>query len=465
MLDVRSFHFGIADIIQHLHPPCWTIPESLRAQNRLSAKWRKDRAVLHARTRLSPEEIDAFQLERIALIVDLAFASNPFYHQLYKSVGYRSGDITNWDAYFSLPSISKEDIIGNFGSFTSGRLLPPENCYRSRTSGSSGQILTIMKDEAENDQYKLMCLRLYEQMLGRERYPEEWSYEIYFAPPRHTSLNGAFPTFTVSQDCPPEAVVSHILKLKPKILSGFASYFLRMAALSIDLDGHGIAAISTHSEGSTRAERKKISSYFGVPVFDDYSSEELDLIATECQAGHYHLVEDNVRVDVLNPDNDGVGEIIATSLVGMYMPFIRYRQGDIIRLSKKEKNCTCGNNFRNLDALMGRTDQLLKSRFGRNIAADRVMGLIDRTLIPSHSQIAEFRVEQRDLGLIELFVVPEDREKGPNPVTIESFRAGLRKLFEDFTLIVRLVEVSTMPPVRSYKRRLIVNHLLDGRFP
>ncbi len=51
---------------------------------------------------------------------------------------------------------------------------------------------------------------------------------------------------------------------------------------------------------SSKNERQNFSRELGgIPVLDEYSSEELTLIALELPCGHYHLCEDTVRVDML----------------------------------------------------------------------------------------------------------------------------------------------------------------------
>src|SRR5262249_13898026 len=153
--------------------------------------------------------------------------------------------------------------------------------------------------------------------------------EIYLAPQRITSFCGDYPVFTLSQDCPTGLALEHIKRVQPSILTGFPSYFLRMSKENARPEKLSIEAICTNSEASTEQERQLISAWFGAPVFDEYSSEELYLIATQCEHGRYHLVEDNVRVDVYRPDSSGLGEVVGTSLTNFYMPFIKYRQGDL----------------------------------------------------------------------------------------------------------------------------------------
>lgn len=450
MYDVAQA-FGVDGVLQHRHSSDDRRPESLAGQRRLARKWARERESLHARTQLDPEIIDTRQLELISRLIDNAFATVPFYYELYRAAGYRSGDIVSWEDYHSLPILTKDVILSNFEGFVASRALPSSLCYSSRTSGSSGRTLTILQDDAASDLGALFYLRHYEQLLGRQRRPDEWLYEVYLAPPRYSSLDGAFPTFSLSQDCPPELAAEHLARLKPTVLAGFPSYFLRLIEAAPDLRRAGVDAICTNSEASTPRERERISDAFGASCFDEYSSEELYLIATQCRHGLYHVVEDNVRVDVIDADETQLGDIIATSIVNQYMPFIRYRQGDVVRLGRV--GCACGNRFRSLDALMGRADQFLRGPKHKAVAPDRVMALYDRTLIPASARVSEFSIFQSELGRVSVFIVPEGESASAD--SLGAFVSGLQAIFEDPQLKVDIHTVREMPRRVSHKRRLI----------
>ncbi len=459
MLDVRSFHFGMDEIKAHLHPLGARPPETLRAQQRLLAKWRANRSFIHDRVRMDPAEVSRQQLERIAILVDTVFATNPFYHQLYKSAGYTSGDIVTWNDYNALPAITKDDIINNYELFIGKEALAGLQYYRARTSGSSGRILEVLRDYGTADRYGMCRLRFYEQVLGRERQPTEWVYEIYLASSRFSSLDGQYPVFTLSQDCPPTATLEHLKLFRPAVLAAFPSYLMRMINLPGDFSKLGIIAICTNSEGSSKGERKRIAERFGAPVFDEYSSEELSLIATQCRQGQYHLVEDCVRADVRYPDTDGCAEIVATGLLSTNMPFIRYRQGDVIQLGSMDSICECGSRFRTLDQLLGRADQFLMKSDGIIVPPDRVMGLYDRTLVTPEARVSEFQLLQDEIDRVDLFVRLAPGADSPGHDVLEAFIAGLKGLFGDLSPEVCLHVVEEMPSMLSHKRRLITNRV------
>ena len=459
VVDVTLCTFGLNEISPFVLRNLKT-PETLSAQRRLLRKWDLRSKSLHAFCSQDPEITKAWQLDQISKLVDFAYSNHPFYHKLYFDAGFRKGDIVEWNDYYSLPIIDKPKIAANFDLFINPCLSAiSEPYYTSVTSGSSGRILTAMFDQAMIDEDILRCMRFYEQMLGRQRSPSEWLYQIYVAAPPFSTLDGKFPTFTTSNECPAETLIKHLQALKPTIISGLPSYLLRLGELAKNQASLGIQAISTNSETSTVAEREKIAVLFGCPVFDEYSSVELGLIATQCSQGRYHITEDNVRVDVEYVDDLGFGQIVTTSLINSFMPFIRYSQGDIIQIQADHIFCSCGSTFRFLDSFLGRTDQNLQSSTIGNIPSDRVMALYDRTLLAPEANIAEFQIVQHEIDTIELFAVPCKKSVGIKSAVLELFCTELKALFACDSLDIRYTELEALPPEKSYKRRLIKNNI------
>jgi phenylacetate-CoA ligase len=301
----------------------------------------------------------------------------------------------------------------------------------------------------------MQVMRYLDQMLGEKRQPEDLFYKIYVASPPFSSLLGKYPQFTLSNDCPPELALKHLKQVRPAILGGFATYLDRLCELVTDPSELGIRAINTNSEASTEAQRRRIAQMLGAPVSDEYSSVEMGLIATQCSEGRYHIVEDNVRLDVINPDGDGMGEVVLTSLINGFMPFIRYRQGDNVKVASGLAPCACCNRFRYLESFLGRTDQQLISRTIGNVPADLIMSLYDRVLLVPEANLAGFQIVQKKLDEVVVTVVPANPTQVVNRELITTFSTGLKELFGDSGLHIRIDERSEMPPERSHKRRLI----------
>ncbi len=455
MLALQEYAAELSEIAPFIHVNK-KVPETPERQRKLLLKWESSKSLLHAATCADPEQIDRWQLERIALLVDYAYRTHPFYNKLYRQVGFETGDIVSWSDYHALPTITKQDIIQNTELFGIANLSPTlAECYSSTTSGSSGNVLTSRFDTAMIHQDTMQVMRYLDQMLGGQRQPDDLFYKIYVVSPPFSSLLGKYPQFTLSNDCPPELALKHLKQVRPAILGGFATYLDRLCELVTDPSELGIRAINTNSEASTEAQRRRISETFGVPVSDEYSSVEMGLIATQCSEGKYHVVEDNVRLDVVNSDGDGMGEVVLTSLINGFMPFIRYRQGDNVKIASGHSTCACGNRFRYLESFLGRTDQQLISRTIGNVPSDLIMSLYDRILLVPQANLAGFQIVQKKPDEILVTVVPANPAQGVDKQRITAFTTGLKELFRDGGLTIRVEERSEMPPERSHKRRLI----------
>lgn len=460
-IDVDAFTYGIEEIARHALNKRSFRPAGLLEHSRLQRMWEVSGPDMMQRANWSEDAMQRWQLERLRFLVDLAYSYVPFYRKLYHSVGYRTGDIVSWSDYHKLPEISKADIAGNEAELLNPLLGDRRGFHQNRTSGSSGKSLTIYRDDAAVDVHTLQWIRQYGLMMGRPLASDEWRYETYLAPPRFSSVGSLFPMFTVSQDCPPGEIASHISRLRPTVLASFPSFLSRLASECGDLHRYGVRLVVTNSEASSREERRALSKIFKVPVQDEYSSEEMQIIASECRCGTYAINEDNVRVDV-DGQEGSVGEMIATNLWNIQMPLIRYRHGDLVRISEAEAGpCRCGIRWRRITELHGRIDDALTAPRGK-ISTDQVLGLYDRTLIPMKSGIAEFQIVQTAPRKIVLHMVLQQGVVKPEPSAIADFRSGLENLFgveiEFCTNVCTAIDYEGRT-----KRRLVLNKLLSSK--
>lgn len=452
---VEAHHSGIPEIQRYMHRYDKRVAETRTGQLRLRRRWDADRERLHRRTRWSPELIAEWQLDRIAALVDYAYNAIPFYRELYSACGYRTGDIVSWSDFDALPVVRKADMIA---AFPEANVLPgvdPQACYGARTSGSTGVPMTLIQDDLSAERWMVNRMRQFEMMAGERLLPEDWIYNVYLSTWSFTSFAGAYRTFSVSEDCPARAIAEHIEKLRPKVLSVFPSFLGRLADCAGDLAQFGVKCICTNSESSSRAERQAYAEHFGAPVLDEYASEELSIIATECRHGRYHVVEDRIHVGIVNADEDGIGDIVGTDLSNIYMPMIRYAQGDLIAWTGKHGHCDCANNFRYIERFLGRADQALQSAAIGRVPPDRVMNLCDRTFVSYESGIAQFRVIQRAVESVEVLLVLRGSQDIASPTILEQFRAGLAELFQS-QLHVQYTYVPRLPELSSHKRRMIL---------
>jgi len=122
--------------------------------------------------------------------------------------------------------------------------------------------------------------------------------------------------------------------------------------------------VNSSSEVLTAEARAKATRAWHVPPFNVYAATETGGIAAECHHhGGMHLFEDLVIPEVVDDDYQPVpagqpgDRLLVTVLSSRTIPLIRYELTDRVRLSTKR--CPCGLPFRLLDAIEGRTDDIL----------------------------------------------------------------------------------------------------------
>jgi phenylacetate-CoA ligase len=119
------------------------------------------------------------------------------------------------------------------------------------------------------------------------------------------------------------------------------------------------------------ALRKAFEDAWGAPLYDNYGSHEIGLVAFECALKTRHINEDTAYLEICDevdghvlPDGQ-IGNVVATSLYRSIPPFIRYNLRD--RMARyPHTTCLCGLCSRTMSAMMGRADEMVKLR-GTNI--------------------------------------------------------------------------------------------------
>lgn len=129
--------------------------------------------------------------------------------------------------------------------------------------------------------------------------------------------------------------------------------------------------------GILKKTRTWIETFWQAPVCVTYGlTETATSLGFEClRRDGYHLNEFDFFVEILNPDNEGYGEIVVTTVNRRVMPLIRYRTRDVARII--EDPCPCGLPFRRLSTLRGRLDEIVASVWG-NVHPDFFEKIFER---------------------------------------------------------------------------------------
>jgi phenylacetate-CoA ligase len=216
------------------------------------------------------------------------------------------------------------------------------------------------------------------------RYPFWWRQAyVYTSEYPLLRVPGLYPLTFIPTAAEPERILEALERVAPHVLHTYPTVLRDLIALAPErMATLRLRGVSVGSELSTQPERDAWAAVLGVPVRDEYSTEELGRIASQCPAGSYHLHEDIVKTEIVDEagrPTDGVGEVVGTELHNRTMPFVRYRQGDLARIT--DERCRCGRRTRLLVDLVGRRNDGFVLPDGRHLPAGFLLDVCYRAIL------------------------------------------------------------------------------------
>jgi phenylacetate-CoA ligase len=365
---------------------------------------------------LPEADIRQKQFARIKELVELACNDIPVYRDKYKAAGFSPDDLRGYDDIQKIPVITKQELIAAFPD----RCLHPayrrEDLFPTRSSGSSGQTLLIRVDYDAILTDTIQGIRQFALQSGLKYGPSDLLAHVYTVPWWFDSVGGDYQMAFISNLLPPQQVAGHLRDIAPRILSCYPSNLEALVPHADDFRDPLCLAV-THSEYSSRSARRAWAERLGCPVLDEYSSEEATRIALELPCGHYHVCEDSVHLDVLDPSTlapQAPGEsglAVITNLLNQAMPFIRYVQGDYV--TRPATPAPCGVHWSQIATIDGRMNDAFINRHGRKVPAGSLLDVTYRWMFDRDLHLAQFELVQKRPDLVEVkFVLGEGTTEG-----------------------------------------------------
>jgi phenylacetate-CoA ligase len=169
----------------------------------------------------------------------------------------------------------------------------------------------------------------------------------------------------------------------------------------------------------------------------------------------YHLDEFNFWFEIIEPDAEGYGELVVTTLSRRTMPLIRYRVRDITRWV--EEPCPCGATLRRIEKIRGRRDEMVVMGAG-NMYPEIFEGVLhDVEGISDNWQVAV-----RQEGLHDVLEFRTELSDRITPAAVENaIRENLRSRYPDvwanqgcgmYRLAFRFLPSGTLGQARKPRR-------------
>lgn len=411
---------------------------------------------------LSRAELEALQQRRLGELLRLARDHCPWHARRLVAAGLDPNTDFTLEDFRRLPTMDKQDIREHGNGMVWREV--PGGAHRYTTGGSSGQPLVFYfgrRRQASDAAGRMRARRWWGVEVGEpEVYlwgaPVELNKADLVRRVRDRLFNqlvlNAFEMSRRNMDQYLEAIRG----FRPRCIYGYASSLALLAAHAREKGGvrvPGLRVVCTTGEPLYPHQRSLISEAFGVPVANEFGSRDIGFTAHESPAGQMLLMSESILLEVLDAQGRPVppgeaGEAVMTGLCSEAQPFIRYRTGDMVRLS--DEPCREGRGLHVIEEVLGRTTDFVVRADGTIMHALALIYVLRE--LPT---VAEFRIVQHEMDRLEVMVVPA---AGWGERDAARVRAGLQaRLGEEVKIELRLLE--SIPPTASGKYRYVVSHV------
>jgi phenylacetate-CoA ligase len=218
-----------------------------------------------------------------------------------------------------------------------------------------------------------------------------------------------------------------------------------------------IKLIVAAGDRMTEVYRSYVQDVWHAPVVLGYGSTEAGGgVGMECQRQDgYHIDEFNFLFEIADPDDEGYGELVMTTLSRRTQPLIRYRMRDVVRFI--DEPCPCGATLRRISKIKGRRDEMVV------MGAGNMHPEIFETVLSDVQGVTEkWQVAVRQEGLHDILEFRLELSNGSNPGVIgEAVRRNLERRYPDvwanqacgmYQLAFRFLPPGTLEQGRKPKR-------------
>ncbi len=416
-------------------------------------------AELENRESWTRAQIEAFQLERLNQVWRHAISHVPYFRRLQsgKNLPCEFQSLLHYTQ--TVPVLDKDLLRANPFDYFSER---PQAGNWYRTSGSTNTPLRAFRSHLAHQ----------EMLRAGYRYYRMWGHDVFdrmaflwdVSTTKKKGFEGAvrkcreiiedklrnrtrLSASTLGKECL-NGYLSTIARFKPSALYAFSrsAFLLALEAKEQGFTCPSLKVVNITSEPATEVMVRTIEQAFNVPCIVQYGCVEFGYVAGEWPDRTLRVREDIVYVETV-PRDDGLFDILLTTLNNPSFPLLRYNIGDItdqpIGLPDR--------GFAIMGAVSGRCGDLLYTPTGECLHPTALDGAFEETFL---SYVRRFQIRQRPDYSLTVFVELNNPRHLPDK---QKMALEISELASGLPVEVQIVEAIQQD--RSGKHRNVISEL------
>jgi len=402
----------------------------------------------------SAEQFRAYQFSELHQVIRRAYETVPYYRTLMEVYGLHPEQLRSLDDIRRLPMLTAEEIRKHHQELLSDDLLWS---FSEPAMNQVSGVPVPFHYDLYNLGFEAALMRRQYRWAGLGR----WDRIATLKSERITASQlrkGIFWHFSLAENR--LRMSAHHLSVnnagryiralryyQPRALDGYPSvlYVLSKVMLQKNIR-FAMAAVLTSSETLLPAQRSVIQKAFSSPVFDYYDMKERAAAIHTCEYGRYHIIPEYSLVELITNDEtkgDYV-EIVGTSLTNRAMPMIRYRAGDLVKMSRK--SCPCGRCMPVVEHIVGHGNDYVVTPSGK------LIGRLDR-IFREAPNLRDVQIYQPDREHLVLRIVPDRYFKDYDGTAILE---KLKKVLGE-EIRVEIERRSSIPATNGGKHKTVIS--------
>ena len=393
-----------------------------------------------------------------------AYINVPYYRNKFDSIDLKLPDLECFklDDLHKIPFLDKNDLRV-YGSSTLLSQVQEEGCEFYSSSGTTGTPTRILFSKKMHQRWSAvfesrirnwagLSIKNPRGMIGGRRvvvgskingplyrynFIEKQVYFSAYHISPHTATN----------------YLKGIQKYNVDYMTGYAvsNFILAKNFKNSGIKAPKLKAVITSSEKLTKEMRETFLDVYGCKTYDSYSGVEACGLISECEFGKLHISPDVGIIEIIKEDGTvakpgEIGEAICTGLLNYDQPLIRYRIGDFLKLSN-DQECKCGRNMPVIDEILGRIEDVVIGRDGREMV--RFHGLyIDLPNI-IEGQVIQHNLCEFELKIVCTIKLSDDERK----ILTSRMKSQLGEIN------LKITEVDKIPRGKNGKFKAVISNL------